>query len=46
LNPDDDFNIPDDFVDIIAIAMARAATSNNSVIELNNKNQVYLNIGI
>ena len=34
LHPDADFNIPEDFVDIIATTMTEGATTNNNVIEL------------
>ena len=41
LHPDDDFSIPDDFVDIIVTTMAEAVATNNNVIQLNNKDLLY-----
>jgi len=42
LHPDDDFSPPEDFVDIIATAIAEAAAANNNVIELKNGDLLYL----
>ena len=42
MHPDDDFSIPEDFVDIIATAMAEAVAANKNVIELKNMDLLYL----
>jgi hypothetical protein len=42
LHPDNGFNIPEDFVDIIATIMAETAATNNNVIELKNRDLLYL----
>jgi len=42
LHPDNDFNIPEDFVDIIATTMAKAAVANRNIIELKKRDLLYL----
>jgi hypothetical protein len=42
LNPDDDFDIPYDFVDIIATTMAEGATSSKSTLGIPNRDLLYL----
>ncbi len=41
-HPDDDFIIPEGFVDIIATSMTEAAATNKHVIELKNMDLLYL----
>jgi hypothetical protein len=42
LHPDDHFIIPEDFVDIIATAIAESAETNNNTIALKNIYLLYL----
>jgi hypothetical protein len=46
LHPDDDFIIPDDFVNIIATTMAKTAKANENGIELRMQHRFAISLGI